>query len=583
MMKRIALLVLSFSMLLSITGCGQEKTTTAKAQERTTDEIQEALIENKKETPEPVTSDTSALLEENAILKPTTTVNIDELKEKYPEYFDLSAFKGLEVYVWQMAPNSYSCGVLSGTNREKTLEELWNMKGTTIEEMRTILSTYDILKEDIIVIPWQNPISSYIGEYWITLKDEDPDSVASRRQAYVDDLREMLLGDSAIVTKVAYANWTEDSRIFSCLNAEKMNISSVHHLPAYKLDTAEDLQRFKETFQDILTFDYGYNEVPSFNEVTAGYDEDFFGTHTVIMAYVSSGSGSFRYGIRDVGIDGSALCLNVVQTNHPEVGTDDMAGWLVMAEVLDADIANITEFDAQMVKPEDPIGDLFDEIMSSPSYSSNPGDYLREHENEHQQLLINREETLRYIFTEFLNAQRTGNSQTGLKGHIMVCILDELAPESQLKMEAETAQAYFDEWVAYAQRTRDEHGNAWMEENQPAMHLLLQMMDESITPIQLPGSIPYGSFSFEEVNKSLDFDAPTVKTDGFVNVDEIEMGWPTDRAKQEVTIDQDLAQLFYDDAADVWMIHFWNSKRAGGDETVYLSGKGVTLLIVYGE
>ena len=44
-----------------------------------------------------------------------------------------------------------------------------------------------------------------------------------------------------------------------------------------------------------------------------------------------------------------------------------------------------------------------------------------------------------------------------------------------------------------------------------------------------------------------------------------------------------LAQMFYDDAADVWMVHFWNSKRAGGDETVYLNGKGVTLLIVYGE
>ena len=190
---------------------------------------------------------------------------------------------------------------------------------------------------------------------------------------------------------------------------------------------------------------------------------------------------------------------------------------------------------------------------------------------------------LRYIFTEFLNAQRTGNSQTGLKGHIMVRILDEHAPESQLKLEAETAQEYFDKWAAYAQREREQHGDAWMEENQPAMYLLLQMIDESITPVQLPGSIPYGSFSFEEVKKSLDLDAPNVRTDGFVNVDEIETGWPTDRAKQELMGDYDLAQLFYDEAEDVWMVHFWNSKRAGGNETVYLNGKGVTLLIKYGE
>ena len=582
-MKRITSLLIFVGMILILVGCGKTQTPVPDAGGKADAEVQESMPADKEDLSTPPPADTPALPEEDTILKPNPTISVDELKEDYPEYFDLSAFKGLEVYVWQMAPDSYSCGVLPGTNREKTLEELWNMKGTTIEEMRAILSTYDIPKEDIIVIPWQNPISSYLGEYWITLKDEDPDAVASRRQAYVDKLREMLIGDSSIVTKVAYANWTEDSRIFECLNAEKMYISSVRHLPVYKLDTAEDLRRFKETFRDVLTLDHGYNEIPSFKDVTAGYDEDFFATYTVIMAYVTAGSGSFRYGIQDVGIGGSTLCLNVVQTNHPEVGTDDMAGWLVMAEVLDADIANITEFDAQMVQQEDPIGDLFETIMSSPSYSSNPEDYLREHEYEHQQLLINREETLRYIFTEFLNAQRTGNSQTGLKGHIMVRILDELAPESQLKLEAETAQAYFDEWAAYAQRTREEHGDAWMQENQPAMYLLLRMMDESIAPVQLPGSIPYGSFSFEEVNKSVDFDAPNVKTDGFVNVDEIDMGWPTDRAKQEVTVDQDLAQLFYDDAADVWMVHFWDSKRAGGDETVYLNGKGVTLLIVYGE
>jgi len=38
-----------------------------------------------------------------------------------------------------------------------------------------------------------------------------------------------------------------------------------------------------------------------------------------------------------------------VQTNRPEAGTADMAGWFMIAEVLDADIANITEFDAVFV------------------------------------------------------------------------------------------------------------------------------------------------------------------------------------------------------------------------------------------
>ena len=116
------------------------------------------------------------------------------LREKYPEYFALDTMKGLEVYVWQMSPVSYLCGVMSGTNRDKTLEELMNLKGATIAEMRAILSTYDIDEKDVSVIPWQNPVSSYLGPYWISLEEEDSASEEARKQAYIDELRQMLFG-----------------------------------------------------------------------------------------------------------------------------------------------------------------------------------------------------------------------------------------------------------------------------------------------------------------------------------------------------------------------------------------------------
>ncbi len=121
-----------------------------------------------------------------------TEAEEETLREKYPEYFELSDFKGLEVYVWQMAKDSYSFGVLPGTNREKTFEEKMNMRGVSADEMRTILSSYDIEKSDIIIIPWQNPISSYIGEYWIVKYDETPEMIAERRKEYVERISEML-------------------------------------------------------------------------------------------------------------------------------------------------------------------------------------------------------------------------------------------------------------------------------------------------------------------------------------------------------------------------------------------------------
>ena len=127
----------------------------------------------------------------------TETIDMAVLREGYPKYFDLDTFKGLEVYVWQMAPGSYSCGVMSGTNRNKTFEELMNLKGVTITEMRAILSAYDIDKENISVIPWQNPISSYIADYWISQKDEDPATVEKRKQEYIDRIRQMLFDAAA--------------------------------------------------------------------------------------------------------------------------------------------------------------------------------------------------------------------------------------------------------------------------------------------------------------------------------------------------------------------------------------------------
>ena len=83
------------------------------------------------------------------------------LQERFPEYFGLSAFKGLELYVWQMAPGSWYCGLMEGTNRLKTEEELRSLPPATVQEMRTILAAYDVPAEEIFVIPFNHPLSSY--------------------------------------------------------------------------------------------------------------------------------------------------------------------------------------------------------------------------------------------------------------------------------------------------------------------------------------------------------------------------------------------------------------------------------------
>lgn len=116
---------------------------------------------------------------------------------------------------------------------------------------------------------------------------------------------------------------------------------------------------------------------------------------------------------------------------------------------------------------------LFEVIESSPATSSRPSDYIDAHPSEYQELTYYGSYTLRYIFSQFLE----GN-QTGLRGHLMRAVLDDIAPEAQLRLYAETGQEYFDEWKAGAIRVSEQHDMDWIKANQPAIWLLLQMINE---------------------------------------------------------------------------------------------------------
>ena len=86
---------------------------------------------------------------------------ITALRSQYPEYFGLDTESGLKVFVAEFACDYFSCALLSGKDKEKTLPDISLMRGTTVGEMLSILLTYDIPSEKIEVIPYVNPLSSY--------------------------------------------------------------------------------------------------------------------------------------------------------------------------------------------------------------------------------------------------------------------------------------------------------------------------------------------------------------------------------------------------------------------------------------
>ena len=98
------------------------------------------------------------------------------------------------------------------------------------------------------------------------------------------------------------------------------------------------------------------------------------------------------------------------------------------------------------------------------------------------------------------------------------------------------------------------------------------------------------SFSFEEDKGVYSEDAPGVKSSGFNNTTKKALRSSDDaieRAKNECTVEWNSTEVCYDSSEGVWKVSFFNSFPGtislGGDQSVYLSDDGKTLLVVYGE
>ena len=160
--------------------------------------------------------------------------------------------------------------------------------------------------------------------------------------------------DPGYATIVAYAGWSDDLAIADgALNKGQLANENGNHLPIFKFDTLDDLNQFKTKYENVLSFDQGYNSVLSFNEALtkAQWDrEGFFADHSLLAVYVPANSGSLRFGVHKIEANDTSLCVYVEQANHPEVVSDDMAGWFVFVEIADEEISSCYAFDAILVK-----------------------------------------------------------------------------------------------------------------------------------------------------------------------------------------------------------------------------------------
>jgi len=136
-----------------------------------------------------------------------------------------------------------------------------------------------------------------------------------------------------------------DYLISRARNAGTMVVSSVRHIPAILIDSADALCAFVEEAGAYYQLDVAYDGSESFAEAAAKYDDAFFAGNRLLILGTQESSGSIRHEIRDVAISGDALSA-AVGAIVPEAGTDDMADWFIVLELAARDADACAHFDA---------------------------------------------------------------------------------------------------------------------------------------------------------------------------------------------------------------------------------------------
>ena len=117
------------------------------------------------------------------------------LRTIYPEYYSLPTDKGLYIYVWKNRSGDYFFDLSTDHNKNYYLSEKLDFKGASLNDMREILSSYDISEKDITLEPINHPLSSYYWDYTKEFHKKEEAQVKGMLCAYLGKAAQASLSD----------------------------------------------------------------------------------------------------------------------------------------------------------------------------------------------------------------------------------------------------------------------------------------------------------------------------------------------------------------------------------------------------
>lgn len=222
-----------------------------------------------------------------------------------PSYSAYDFSRKYDVYVWQMAQNSFSFGLLESKQRSWLDDELWNLKGVRAAEMRQTLLKNNLGPNDVYIVRWQHPLSSYIGDFWVIypyMNDNTP-----QENLYYAIIYDMLFGTSP---RNYYPTATEN---------EWFDIDG------------DGVKEDNRLFFGLVDGKFMFRYIISEDNKTAAYDDTFYTEPMSLKFFTADGKLRLRGVTEDGGahvydilLEDGHIKLNEIEVYHPE-----MAGGLL--------------------------------------------------------------------------------------------------------------------------------------------------------------------------------------------------------------------------------------------------------------
>lgn len=228
-------------------------------------------------------------------------------------------FAGASVAVFVIALISFKPGLLM-QYKEAAKQTLHDEVNETVKNYEDI----EIREETCIQETTPETLKEYID---ITEAASETDGMKTDTQ----DCCILLLDYKAEYTRV------DGSGDLFTAKTETQTNGSDKGFPLVKADTIEELNAFAK---GVNSYEYVWD---SFNDIVTKYNEEFFVENTLLLIYVSEGSGSVRHKVTSVTSKAGKVSVDIERI-VPEAGTCDMAGWIITVELKKNDIVKCSEF-----------------------------------------------------------------------------------------------------------------------------------------------------------------------------------------------------------------------------------------------